>query len=148
MPDFNSMDDVKKHLNALPSLSQLKPEDYALKGGIADFIASTVGKDKEMKFTQIRKFFGNIKKIETVKLKDKRDEDKIDSTDFYQLMPELAYGYGRGLITREFYDVMKICLTGGKIQRVKDFTRFIELLSAVIAYNKEREADKKKGGRE
>ena len=61
------------------------------------------------------------------------------------LMPELAYGFGRGVISKDFYDVMKICLGSSKIKKVADFKRFIELLTAVIAYNKKREAEKKGG---
>jgi len=142
MGKFNSMEDVKKHLEGLSTLSKLQPDDYALEGGIADTIA---GKKGEMKFTQIRKFFGHIKKIEIGELKGKKYTDTIDATKLYLLMPELAYGVGRGVISREFYDVMKICLGGNKIKGVADFKRFIELLTAVIAYNKKRESEKKGG---
>ena len=136
------MGDVKAHLKSIKTLSALKPEDYALEGKIADIIAAERG---EMKFTQIRKFFGHIKKIETVELKGRGDNDPLDPKEFYTLMPELAYSYGRGLITRDFYDVMKICLSGNKIVTVADFKRFVNLLTAVIAYHKKREADKKGG---
>ncbi len=142
MSTFDSMEKVKKHLEDLKTLSALKPDDYALEGGIADTIA---GKKGEMKFTQIRKFFGHIKKIETSELKGKRDDDTIDSAKLYLLMPELAYGFGRGVISKDFYEVMKVCLGGNKITKVADFRRFIELLTAVIAYNKKREAEKKGG---
>lgn len=142
MPNFNSIDDVKEHLEQLNVLSALKPEDYALEGGIADKIAGEKG---DMKFTQIRKFFGYIKKIETSDLKGKKDNDIFDLAKLYMLMPELAYGFGRGVISKDFYDVMKICLGSSKIKKVADFKRFIELLTAVIAYNKKREAEKKGG---
>lgn len=142
MPSFNSMEDVKRHLQDITTLSALNPEDYALEKGIADTIA---GKKGDMKFTQIRKFFGHIKKIETMELKGKKDTDPFDSTKLYPVMPELAYSYGRDLITKDFYEVMKICLASNKIKTIADFKRFIELLSAVIAYNKKSEAEKKGG---
>ncbi|MCF6155458.1 MAG: type III-A CRISPR-associated protein Csm2 [Candidatus Brocadia sp.] len=142
MISFNSMGDVKKHLESLKTLSVLEPEDYALEGKIADIIAGERG---EMKFTQIRKFFGHIKKIETVELKGRENNDPVDPRGFYPLMPELAYSYGRGLITRDFYEVMKICLSSNKIKTVVDFKRFVNLLTAVIAYHKKREMDKKGG---
>lgn len=144
MTEFNSMDDVKKHLEKLPALSHLQPEDYALEGKIADTIA---GKKGDMKFTQIRKFFGHIKKIETVEIKGKKDTAAFDSKKLYLLMPELAYGYGRGVISKDFYEVMKICLGGNKINTVVDFKRFVDLLTAVIAYNKKIEAEKKGGNK-
>jgi CRISPR type III-A-associated protein Csm2 len=97
-----------------------------------------------MKFTQIRKFFSQIKRIETTELREKKDTDPIDPTKLYMLMPELAYGVGREVIDKEFYEVMKICLAGNKIQKVADFKRFVELLTAVIAYKK---FETKKGGK-
>lgn len=144
MSVFNSIKEVENHLNnQLKTLSELKPEDYTLKDGIADRIAEKKGK---MKFTQIRKFFGHIKEIEK-KIKGKKDDSPIDVSELYMLMPELAYGYGREVVSKEFYDVMKICIAGKKIQTVKDFNRFVELLTAVIAYHKEREMEaKNKGG--
>ncbi len=149
MQNFNSIEDVKKHLAELPTLSALKPEDYALEGKIADVIAK--GKDKKdkeaMKFTQIRKFFGHIKKIETTEVKGKKENQSFDLTKLYLLMPELAYGYGRGVISKDFYEVMKICLASNKIKTVADFKRFIDLLTAVIAYHKKMEAEKKGGNK-
>lgn len=145
MASFKSMNDVKNHLERLNSLSDLKPEDYALEGGIADKIAQQSG---EMKFTQLRKFFGHIKKIEREEKKGKGriDSDSFDLTKLYLLMPELVYAYGRQLITKDFYDVMKICLGPDKIKEVADFKRLVELLTAVIAYHKKKEADTKRGG--
>jgi len=133
MAKFESIIDVKKHLEGLKSLSELKSEDYALEGGIAETIARQKG---DMKFTQLRKFFGHIKKLESTEIKGKKGSDKIDPTKLFLLMPELAYGVGRGVISEEFYDVMKICLSGQKIKTVGDFKQFIQLLTAVIAYNK------------
>lgn len=141
MPNFNSMGDVKKHLEQLKELSALKPEDYALEEG---GIANTIAKSGDMKFTQIRKFFSQIKRIETTELRKKKDTDPIDPTKLYMLMPELAYGVGRKVIDKEFYEVMKICLGGNKIQKVADFKRFVELLTAVIAYRK---FETEKGGK-
>ena len=134
MPQFNSMKDVKEYLENLETLSRLKPEDYALETGMADTIASKSKED--MKFTQIRKFFGHIKKIEVTEIKGKKDTDTIEKNKLYLLLPELAYGVGRKVVNKEFYDVMKICLSGNKMKTVADFRRFIELLTAVIAYHK------------
>jgi len=130
-----NIQEVKEHLNGLKTMSELNPKDYALEGKIADAIASQKG---DMKFTQLRKFFGHIKKIESTMVKGKKDEDPIDGADIYLLIPELAYGVGRNVISKDFYDIMKICLGGDKIKNVKDFKRFVDLLSAVIAFHKMR----------
>lgn len=135
MEQFNSMKDVKEYLEKLTTLSQLSPDSYALENGIADAIARQKG---EMKFTQLRKFFGHIKKIEATKIKGKKDSDSVDTSEIHLLMPELAYGVGRNVISRDFYEIMKICLSSNKVKTVADFRRFIDLLSAVIAYHKMR----------
>lgn len=128
-----TIEDVKNKLKSLNKLKELKPEEYAIENGIAYTIANQKG---DMKFTQLRKFFGHIKKIESVKVKGKKDSEPIAKADLYMLMPELAYGVGRKVISKEFYEIMKICLCEGKITTVADFKRFVDLLAAVIAYHK------------
>jgi CRISPR-associated protein Csm2 len=142
MQNFNSIEDVKKHLENLSSLAALNPEDYAPEEGIADRIATE--SEKEMKFTQIRKFFAHIKKIEATL--SGNTAEGIDRTKLYLLMPELAYGVGREVISKKFYDIMKVCLSGDKIKTVADFKRFVELLTAVVAYSKFSKFKDKKGG--
>jgi CRISPR type III-A-associated protein Csm2 len=129
------IEEVKRRLKEIDKLRNLKAEDYAIENGLADQIASA----KKEKFTQIRKFFGHIKKIESTKIKGRKDDEKISKEDIYILMPELAYNYGRNVISKEFYEIMKICLTGNKIESVADFKKFIDFLSAIIAYRKMRE---------
>lgn len=129
------IDKLKERLEKIDKLRNLKAEDYAIENGIADQIAQSLSE----KFTQIRKFFGHIKKIESTKIKGRRDDEKISKEDIYILMPELAYNYGRKVISKEFYEIMKICLTGNKIENVSDFKKFIDFLSAIIAYRKMRE---------
>jgi len=147
----NSVADITKYLSNLKVLSDLNPKDYitveADKRGFAEIIASTVGKDEEMKFTQLRKFFGHIKKIEASDIKGKKENETIDATKVYLLLPELAYCYGRKLITKNFYDVFKICLTDNRIKTVGDFKRLVDFLAAVIAYCKEIERNKKGGNK-
>lgn len=128
----SSIQDVTRHLEGLRSLADLKVEDFAPEGKIADIIAQRRG---DMKFTQIRKFFGEIKRIEK-KNRNKRLDESVDKTDIFLLLPELAYGFGRKVISREFYEVMKTCLTGERIKTVADFRRFVDLLTAIVAYYK------------
>lgn len=119
--------------NSNNTMSNLSPDDYAVENGAAYVVAKNV-KDK-MKINQLRKFFTQIKNIDN-EIKMKKEENNFDTNRIVVLLPELAYAYGRGLITREFYDLMKICLSKTKIKTVKDFKRLVDFLSAVLAYHK------------
>ncbi|MEM4368625.1 MAG: type III-A CRISPR-associated protein Csm2 [Candidatus Anstonellales archaeon] len=119
--------------NSDNTMSNLSPDDYAVENGAAYVVAKNV-KDK-MKINQLRKFFTRIKSIDN-EIRMKKEDNNFDASKTVVLLPELAYAYGRGLITREFYDLMKICLSETKIKTVKDFKRLVDFLSAVLAYHK------------
>lgn len=115
------------------TVSNLAPEDFAVENGAAYVVAKNV-KDK-MKVNQLRKFFTQIKRIDN-ELKGKNEDDSFDSTKTILLLPELAYAYGRGLITKEFYELMKLCLSKNKLSKIKDFKNLVNFLSAILAYYK------------
>jgi|LQYC01.1.fsa_nt_gi CRISPR type III-A-associated protein Csm2 len=125
---------VKTKIEGLGSFSELDPAYYAIEEGAAHIVAKDV-KDKEMKTTQLRKFFGHIKKLE-LETKGKKLTDQFESSKLHLIMPELAYALGRKLISADFYDLMKKSLSSGKIKTVGDFRRFVDFLSAVLAYHK------------
>ena len=128
-----TIDDVKERIRSLKTFSTIDPEFYAKENGAAHIIAKDVR--EKMKVTQLRKFFGHIKQIQA-KYKGKKDDDKVEKGELYLLMPELAYALGRNLISKNFYELMKISLSSEKIPTVKDFNRFVDFLSAVLAYHK------------
>ncbi len=131
-----SVKDVKSHIKTLNTFFNLKPDYYAVENGAADIVAKGMG--NKMKVNQLRKFFTQIKRIE-LDNKDKNNEEEFRSIEkVYPLLPELAYAKGRGLITEEFYELMKVCMDTSKLKKIKDFKRLVDFLSAILAYHKMR----------
>lgn len=126
---------VLKEIRSKEMLRELDVKEFADENGYADTLAKKFG--RELKTTQLRKFFGAIKRIEG-DLKEKRwDEIKAD---FFLLKPKLANAKGRGLIPEEFYEFMKICMSkvdvGSDNEKKENFQRMIEFIEAVVAYHK------------
>ena len=66
-------------------------------------------------------------------LKKDKNFDEI-RTGILALRPNLAFAVGRGVIPRDFYEVMDKCM--GKIKDLSDFEVFIKLLEAIVGYYK------------
>lgn len=140
---INPIGDVTRAIEKkVGTLSELNPKDFAVENGWAHTVAKNLGK---MKITQLRKFFTEIKRIQK-KQKDKTETESIDTTEIYLLHTELAYALGRDLITRDFYNLLKLCLSDKKLQNVSDYNRLVDFLEAILAYHKMEEAQKRKGG--
>ena len=85
--------------------------------------------------SQLRKFFGEVKKMET-----KGAWGKME-TDFYLLKPRMAIAVGRNNIPEPFYRVMMVIMSKvdvGDSPDVKkeNFDKFVKLFEAIIAYRK------------
>ncbi len=141
----NLLDELRKP----GTLSQLlPPEAFAEPEQVAAQLAEGFVRDRraELKPTQLRKIFSAIKARERV-LRGRSDDQALDASarrDMRLLIPELAYARGRELIPQGFYDLMKLCLSGDKLQTVGDLKRLVEFLTAILAYHKY--YDKVKGG--
>ncbi len=126
---------MKKILEKIESFSELKIEDFAPPGKLADSIAEK----KDMKATQLRKVFTTIKQID-LKLKGEKDDEKeFNDPALYMLLPQLAYAKARRFISDDFYELIKTIIGDGqkgKIKKVKDFRRFVEFMTAIVAYHK------------
>ncbi len=125
-------------VNKLDNFSDMEVEYYAVEKGAAHIIANSMG--EKMKVNQLRKFFDQVKKFQLENCKGKEENKNIDIKKLYILLPELAYALGRRLITKEFYNLMKIIIrdNNGKtrLKTVVDFNNFVEFLAAVLAYHK------------
>lgn len=121
-----------KKIENMDSFSDMEKqiEEFMPEGKGADNVAKVV--KEKMKINQLRNFFEKIKKLQRNKNKL---EDAIEKKELYILLPELAYAYGRELITEDVYRLLKICVQE-KIKRVKDLNSFVDFLSAIIAYHK------------
>jgi CRISPR-associated protein Csm2 len=113
-------------------------EIYIQPRGICEGIAYAVGCLDELKRSQLRKFFNEIKAIE-YDLKSGEDVKKIQIR-ILTLIPKLAYAEGRKLIDKNFYDFMKTILMKVKedmneenVQEV--FKVFVKILESIVAYH-------------
>lgn len=129
---------MKDNQERITPLSQLEPSRFACENGEAHEVAKSMGK---MKITQLRKFFTQFKSIEK-KLKEKTgDLAPADKNELALLNIELAYSYGRELISSAFYNRIKTYISETKT--VKDLQKLVKFLEAVIAYHKYEEIKKK-----
>jgi CRISPR-associated protein Csm2 len=127
-----SIEDVKRDINTLEKLSDLEVKKYADTGGYADIIAQT---NKDLNTTQLRKFFGAIRKMEK-----KADSWKNIEADFYLLKPQLANARGRGVIPKGFYDIMMSIMDkvdrGDDKEKLENFRVFVKFIESIVAYHK------------
>lgn len=139
--------EVKEKIDSLTTMSELDPIVFCQEDGIADSLIQEFNKQrKELKPTQLRKVFHELKAIQRDVLREiKGEEDKKQSFDkpfrkrVMKLMPTMAYATGRGLIPRDFYEVMKMCLEPEKLKTYEDFLRVSEFIEAIMAYHKFRQ---------
>lgn len=84
-----------------------------------------------IKMNQLRNFFNEIKVMKT----------KFSKEDKVKLETNLAYDYGRNVITKEFFEIVSRSLA--KTNSPEDFKNFVTFIESLIAYHKY--FDKEKG---
>ncbi len=125
------IDSIKK-ANSLKDV--LVPEAYALPFGWADKAAKNLNKQTSaLNTNQLRKFLSELKSIDLVANKDNYDQYKHK---IFLLMPQIAYAHGRKIVNRDFYNLMKECITPTKLKTYDDFKAFVNFYVAIVAYFK------------
>jgi CRISPR-associated protein Csm2 len=88
-----------------------------------------------LKTTQLRKFFGALKKME------QKDTWAEIETDFYLLKPRMAVASGRGNVPKPFLNVVMAAMS--KVDNVEsddekmvNFDKFVKFFEAIVAYHK------------
>lgn len=135
-----TMKDVKNKIEKCSTLSDIDIKYFLDEGtGFAHEIvkdSKVVGyKSKNLKTSQLRKFFGALKKMEM-----KENWDEIE-TDFYLLKPRMAVAKGRGNIPGDFFDVIMVAMNKvdnveDDVLKMKNFNIFVKFFEAIIAYHK------------
>ncbi|MBR1369677.1 hypothetical protein RJ53_09395 [Methanocalculus chunghsingensis] len=126
-----------KKIQEARNLSGITVEEVAREDGIAESAAKAFGKN--LKTTQLRKFFDQAKSIEAGL---KEDGWESVSADFAMLRPILAYAKGRRLIPDDFYLFISSCMAkvlapdNDMEMTKKNYIRFIQILESVVAYHK------------
>lgn len=137
MKGSENMKDIINALTKKKSFGEVSVTEFAPPDQWAEKIARDhLGKD--MKTTQLRKVFTAIKQMEQ-KVKILKEDASFNDPSLFMLVPQMAYAKARGLIKNEFYEMIKSIIGDGKtgkIQTVKDFKRFSEFMTAIVAYHK------------
>lgn len=131
---MQDMQDILEALKKKKSFSDVLVTEFAPPEKMADKIART----QEIKTTQLRKVFTAIKNME-IKVKDSNGDDAFNDPALFMMVPHLAYAKARKFVSDDFYNLIKIIVgdgTSGKIHKVKDFRRFAEFMTAIVAYQK------------
>lgn len=142
-PRSNNASPIGELIDEIKKSKSLKevflPAKYALPGGWADKVVSSLGrgKDAAMNSNQLRKIFTQLKSIEDKVARNKRDNLTVEQmNEILLLMPQIAYARGRGLISQDFYNLLKECITPDKIKDKEDYRSFVRFYTAVVAYSK------------
>lgn len=132
--------DVINNLKNCKTLSDIKAKDFFdAEEGYAHVVAKKIGK---LNTTQIRKFFGALKKME-----QKNSWTEIE-TEFYLLKPRMAASVGRGNLPRQFFRVIieamaKVDNVEDDELKMKNFDIFVKFFEAIVAYKKYEEVNSK-----
>lgn len=92
--------------------------------------------------SQLRKFFGEIRRIQalsTVTKEDGSQEKAFDKTDILMLKPKLAYSVGRADASKEpkikeFYEELSKGID--QVDSYAHFINFVKIVEAIVAYHK------------
>lgn len=116
------------------------------KGTYQDSSGKTISSnEKELSTTQLRRFFGQIKRLQAAVQSNEKGFDAEKRSELLMLKPQLAYAVGRnkkrfrGKLGDEtkighFYDELKDAM--GYVKETQHFKNFVNLVEAVVAYHK------------
>lgn len=119
--------DVKSHISALNSFKEYSG-DLLVKD--AESLAESI---RDLKTAQLRRIYGEVKRIEMDVQKDKFSRERI-----VLLKPRLAYAarkdeYKKDDLTR-IKNVFSLCID--RIKDQDDFSRFVSFFEAILAYHR------------
>jgi len=95
---------------------------------------------KDVKTTQIRKFYDKLRslelKLEKSKLSNQKKEELNEQVRIgvLSLKPLLAYAVGRNRQLKELVNVLNTAID--KVKDYEDFKKFVELFQTIVAYHK------------
>ena len=129
---------VEKLRSLLPEGKNLSSLSYDFRSKLICQYAEKLAQTTKIKRTQLRKYFNEIKQLKH-KVR-KAEGDKIPEEvriKLKRLIALLAYAASpkRGLISKEFYELMSFLINKVSQGNRKDFEIFEEFFEAIIAYH-------------
>lgn len=130
---FQRDDEISPVINKINSFKKLELGLTSAEVNLPDGLADTIAKKlKQMNTNQLYKFYAMVKEVES-----------YYNTDFngalnqlYSVVPLVAYSVGRKNCPRNFYELLKACISPDKIKDGKDIKALIDFLEAIVAYFK------------
>ncbi len=149
--DFDrDWNDIEKYFNTQgPTfdtdwLKEITKETINWAQGFGDFLARETKDSKPLTTTQLRRFFGEIKRIQISR------EFKKEKHSILMLKPKLAYAVARDEAKKKtkighFYTELAVALDAIKVKKPKkaknQFENFVRIYEAIVAYHKAREVN-------
>jgi len=133
-----SEDNLIVRIKNMVNLTELPIKEISEENGLAHQKAREF---KNLKTTQLRKFFAEVKNIEK-ELNSRNSNFNNIKDKIFLLQPQLAYASGRELIPSGFYKLMSVCLQKIDVENVADkqkkdnYFTFTKFLEAIVAYHK------------
>ena len=140
--DIEKINEIKKIISGFDSLRDLEElggddePTFESEDGLASEIAYQFSKNgKPIKDNQIRRFYGEIKRIE--RYGNWQDAE----TDFILFKARLANSAARKLIPYEFYDIIRISMNkvyekGDDDEKFKNLKLFVRFFEAIVGFHK------------
>ena len=118
--------DYETFITKYKKLEDVPLDQFIKKEGIAYLFMEK--RYKDIKINQLRNFFAEVNKI--------KKEKVLTETNRAKLEMNLAYDYGRNVITKDFYQIITLLLERIKDDDPQDFELFFEMVKSLIAYHK------------
>ncbi len=90
---------------------------------------------EKLKTNQIRKILSEVKSI-LDELRNSTNLTDDSKKRVFMIVPMIAYASGRGHVPKDFYELIKECLTFKNIKTIEDFKAFDEFITNIVAYKK------------
>lgn len=127
---------IETRLNSFTNFGAISDSDREMLPEFAAVIAKAMhNKKKPVTPTQLRRFYTYIKSIDLAN--QQTPEEITNFKDKYKLkfiLPKIAGSSERESL-EDLYKILNACITGNKIQSVKDFWIFMEFFEAILDYH-------------
>lgn len=130
---MSDIKDVTNKINNCKTLNKIDDKEFIdFETGYAFIVAKN---SKDLKPTQLRKFFSALKKMEY------KDTWAEIETDFYLLKPRMAVSAGRGNLSKSFLEVIlaamsKVDNVDSDEEKMENFDKFVKFFESIVAYHR------------
>lgn len=125
----------KDSINTKQKLANLTEVEFALVGGLVDKFVQDPSWQKDVKMTQLRRFFAEVKSITRRAVADDEVISKLVG-EVALLHPLLHYAKGRNHLSKHAMELLIVLLEPSRLQDKEDFERLDQVMTTIVAYHK------------